>query len=99
MTLIGYARVSRRSQDAEAQIVVRQTQATDPKTLRQKPRDCDGNLWKHISRGTLHWGHVSDPAKVGCGKPKSTDPRHRTHLLVSGNPEEMEPKCGLFPFS
>ena len=61
---------------------------------RGPPKQADtGAVWIHSRRGTAHFGHVEDEAKLACGRPKN-----EVYDLVEVDPETHWPRCSdCFP--
>ena len=56
---------------------------------RTAPKDADLKvLLTHRTRGTAHWGHLTDSAKPACGKPRSI-----MYDECDIKPEEAWPRC------
>ena len=54
------------------------------------PKNADfSRVPRHLDRGTIHRGHISDPNKLGCGKPLG--PKYEILGMV---PEDAYPICG-----
>ena len=47
------------------------------------------SIWIHGKRGTVHYGHLEDNCKLGCGRAKT-----QVFLEMGDSAEGLWPRCG-----